>query len=119
MDKKQLDEFKELLERNLEELKSTHDVHLDSLLKIKHRSEIESADWGQQLEDEIVEEHIVTSDEQFARKIVKALQRMKAGTYGKCEACQCEIPIDRLKAKPSVSLCLGCQEKKDSGSLVM
>jgi len=34
--------------------------------------------------------------------------------YGECAGCGGTIPIARLRAKPSVSLCVACQEKKES-----
>lgn len=38
-----------------------------------------------------------------------ALQRMAAGTYGKCERCGEEIDFARLKAMPHATLCMSCQ----------
>ena len=47
------------------------------------------------------------------RGLLRALQRIEAGTYGKCTSCDAEIQLARLKAKPSVSLCTKCQEDKE------
>lgn len=35
-----------------------------------------------------------------------ALQRIKQGVYGSCEACGTDIPLDRLEALPTTSFCL-------------
>ena len=64
-----------------------------------------------------VEGQIVADDRNLLEKIDLALQRVEEGTYGTCEACGGEIPVARLTAKPSVSLCVPCQEKKDAGVL--
>lgn len=40
-----------------------------------------------------------------------ALERMKKGTYGKCENCDKEIPIERLQALPEARFCLDCDKK--------
>ena len=38
-----------------------------------------------------------------------ALQAMEKGTYGICERCGTEIPIERLEVYPDASLCVKCQ----------
>jgi DnaK suppressor protein len=40
-----------------------------------------------------------------------ALERMKAGTFGKCEGCNSNIPLARLEALPSATCCIECQRK--------
>ena len=40
--------------------------------------------------------------------ILEALAKMDAGTYGFCENCQKEIPLDRLRANPSAKTCIVC-----------
>lgn len=40
--------------------------------------------------------------------ILEALAKMKKGTYGVCENCQKEIPLDRLRANPSAKTCMAC-----------
>jgi len=39
-----------------------------------------------------------------------ALQRINAGTYGRCRDCGIEIPSSRLAAYPTAKRCLPCQE---------
>ena len=43
-----------------------------------------------------------------------ALERIDRGIYGLCESCGSAIPEARLEAKPSVSLCLSCQEAHEA-----
>ena len=38
-----------------------------------------------------------------------ALQRMQNGDYGLCEHCGRRIPLGRLKALPSTTMCVRCQ----------
>lgn len=61
-----------------------------------------------------VEDRIAEDDRNLVEKIDFALRRLDAGTYGQCTGCGGEIPLARLEAKPSVSLCIACQEKKDA-----
>lgn len=64
-----------------------------------------------------VEIGISANDGNLLQKIEFALERLDAGTYQQCEHCGGEIPFARLEAKPSVSLCLQCQEQKDAGQI--
>jgi RNA polymerase-binding protein DksA len=41
-------------------------------------------------------------------EVSEALDRMEKGTYGKCENCGTDIPIERLKAYPSAKTCIKC-----------
>ena len=40
--------------------------------------------------------------------IDSALAKIAAGSYGVCENCGVEIPMDRLQARPESSLCVEC-----------
>lgn len=44
------------------------------------------------------------------RMIDSALQRMSAGTYGKCIDCGRDIPLKRLQAEPTAERDVECQE---------
>jgi DnaK suppressor protein len=67
-----------------------------------------------QISNETVERQIVEDDRNLLQKVDFALQRLEQGNYGQCAHCGQTIPIERLMAKPSVSLCLACQEAKDA-----
>jgi DnaK suppressor protein len=43
-----------------------------------------------------------------------ALLRFDNGTYGTCHECRRAIPVERLFAIPTASLCVSCRERKDS-----
>jgi RNA polymerase-binding transcription factor DksA len=43
------------------------------------------------------------------KNIDLALEKIREGTYGKCEKCQKEILVERLKASPESRFCLNCQ----------
>lgn len=44
-------------------------------------------------------------------EIAGALRRMDEGVYGKCERCGRDIPIERLEARPTASLCVECAQR--------
>jgi len=62
-----------------------------------------------------VEHQLGYSESKLLEKIEYALERLGEGTYGICDDCGKEIGIERLKAKPSVSLCIECQSAKEQG----
>ena len=85
---------------------------------------LEAGDNGMDIEeqatraaDDLVEARLTEDRGNLLRKIDFALARLDAGTYGQCANCGERIPLERLRAKPSVSLCLECQEAKDRGVL--
>ena len=43
-----------------------------------------------------------------------ALQRIEAGTYGTCARCSAQIPVERLEAFPTASLCISCKSAEES-----
>ena len=57
--------------------------------------------------------HLISLIEQLRAQhadVTKALSRLDDGTYGKCERCGREIPIERLEAIPTASLCVTCKQ---------
>jgi DnaK suppressor protein len=97
MNPAELDKIKQSLLDQLDEVSTEIKEHSDTATL--PTSEVESA--------------IVNSDDALLKKIELALQRIEAGTYGKCTSCDAGIQLARLKAKPSVSLCTKCQEDKE------
>ena len=43
-------------------------------------------------------------------EVLAALERLDGGTYGSCERCGKEIPIERLEALPTARLCVDCKQ---------
>ena len=61
-----------------------------------------------------VDDQLLEDDLNLLQKIDLALSRLENGTYDRCARCGGTIPTERLLAKPSVSLCMPCQEEKDA-----
>jgi DnaK suppressor protein len=53
-------------------------------------------------------------DRQKILEIDAALNRMAAGSYGKCQKCGREIGIKRLRALPATTLCINCAAARES-----
>ena len=116
LEQKTLQEFKNQL---LEEKKHL-EQELNKMAK-KENGEYEAVfeDFGRDEEDnaEEVENYankvgITETLEKELHNTKKALVRIGEETYGICEKCNQEIPLERLKANPAARLCLQCAEKK-------
>ena len=70
---------------------------------------------AEKIADAAVEHQLGFSESKLLEKIEYALKRLEEGKYGVCDGCKKEINIERLKAKPSVSLCINCQTEKEQG----
>jgi len=46
-------------------------------------------------------------------EVKAALKRLEDGTFGKCENCGQQIPIERLEALPAARLCLSCKQASE------
>lgn len=75
---------------------------------------------GGDLADEAMEsiEREIIYDLSIAEKneleeINNAIKKLEDGSYGVCESCTAEIPLDRLKVKPYAKFCTSCREKHE------
>lgn len=67
------------------------------------------------LERELAEAGSARAQEVTA-DIEHALERIDAGTYGRCEACRMAIPFERLEAIPSARFCVACPGRRPGWS---
>lgn len=47
-------------------------------------------------------------------KIDEALGRIDDGSYGRCEECDGEIGVERLRARPVTTLCIACKSQQEA-----
>lgn len=109
--KKELEKEKEIIENSLQDfakkdkkLKGDWDVFFPHL---KGSNLEEEADEVEEYEALLPIEH---SLEKRLSDINLALEKIEKGTYGKCEKCQKEISVARLKAAPEARFCLKCKK---------
>ena len=65
------------------------------------------------LDDEVYFVNAVSSSKEL-ELIQAALERVRDGSYGSCEACEKDIPSARLEALPCANLCIDCQRAHES-----
>jgi DnaK suppressor protein len=61
--------------------------------------------------------HQSNDNRQILTMVNEALDRIKDGSYGICQACGQEVQVKRLDAVPWARHCIECQEKEDRGLL--
>lgn len=122
MNKKDLEKFKNKLEKTKEGLEAslktfaTKDPTLKGDWDSKY-PEYNREDPNVNLEEEAdeVQEYLTRlpvehSYELRLKAISEALARIKKGTYGECSNCKSKIPRRRLEAYPEAGLCLKCRK---------
>ncbi|MEC5125498.1 TraR/DksA family transcriptional regulator [Verrucomicrobiales bacterium BCK34] len=115
MTEAQLDDFRSILESQRDEVQKNLKAHEATLNTPSDNRDFVGGDKAQELENNETNTALVKSEENLLQKIHHALERIEAGTYGTCEGCNGPIPLPRLEAKPSVSLCISCQEAHENG----
>lgn len=117
MDAKHTDRFRSLLEKQREDVLIELGRHRPTSPPADDREGRDRESQASRAAAELAERTIAEDHENLLRKIDYALERLEAGTYRECANCGATIPLARLEAKPSASLCLACQEEKDAGRL--
>ncbi|WP_297219103.1 RNA polymerase-binding protein DksA [uncultured Desulfovibrio sp.] len=112
MDQKDLEYFRKLLNKMLEEAQQKGDVTLEEMTD-SNEVFADPADRATAESDRAFTLRIRDRERRLIRKIQSALQRIDDGTYGICEECGEEIGVARLKARPVTRLCINCKAKQE------
>lgn len=80
------------------------------LLKTKSGNEVDRS-----LNDQLntLDLKIVQRQHYYEKKLQDALNRLKDGTFGKCEECDSDISEGRLIARPTATMCISCKEESE------
>ncbi|ACY99243.1 MULTISPECIES: TraR/DksA family transcriptional regulator [Thermomonospora] len=77
------------------------------------RLEAHPADVGAHLSDAEQADAALERLRRQRNSVLAALQRIAAGTYGRCVTCGKPIAAGRLEARPDAARCLTCQARYD------
>ena len=113
MKKKDLIDFKDNLNRWLDELTQNDDCNFENLEKIDEQLP-DPIDRASQSVERNYSERFCNRRNLLMRKIEQALQDIEDGTYGICEQCGEDIAIKRLKARPVTRYCIECKTRMES-----
>jgi len=94
---------------------SDDDDEAPSIAPLAHQAQNDDGATSQMISHDEVQ--LAEHDAQALHAIDMALGRLESGGAGICEVCGCQIPDERLLATPTVSTCIGCQDRieKESG----
>lgn len=112
MDKKTLEEFRGLLQQQMDELLQDAGKTVSGMTEEKtnfpdptDRASLES--------DRNFELRIRDRERKLINKIRQAIERIDDGSFGLCESCEEEIGVERLRARPVTTLCIDCKTEQE------
>jgi RNA polymerase-binding protein DksA len=71
------------------------------------------ADAGSEMFERSRDLSIVEDFDSMLIEIAHAIDRLEAGSYGRCEACGREIGVERLAARPMARFCIDDQKQAE------
>lgn len=113
MDDKDIEYFKELLTKRLDELLNQADDTVSEMNDSKGNFP-DPADRAAYEADRNFELRIRDREFKLIKKVKKALERIEDGTFGICEKCGDDISVARLKARPVTTLCIECKTNEEA-----
>ncbi len=112
MDKAKLEEFRQLLQEQMDQLLRDADRTVSEMTDEKtnfpdptDRASLES--------DRNFELRIRDRERKLIAKIREALDRIESGEFGECESCGDVIGEARLKVRPVTTLCIECKTEQE------
>ncbi|GAB4168206.1 MAG: hypothetical protein Kow00108_01170 [Calditrichia bacterium] len=120
MKKKDIERFKNILEKLKDETLETIDRLKQTALETNYREASgdhagytsHMADQGTDAMEREKAFLFLSREEKFLRQIEGALQRIELGEYGICRVCGEEIDVKRLEAVPTTRICVDCKQKE-------
>ncbi len=115
MEQAQIEEFKKILESQLEQLLQEAGKTVSEMTD-EGGNFPDPTDRASLESDRNFELRIRDRERRLIMKIRDALARIENGTFGTCESCEEPIGAARLKARPVTELCIDCkteQERKE------
>jgi len=110
--KKELEEMKKQIERNLDNTSSEMSGSRDNCPR-------DEGDYASMERGNSISNTIINKQLEKLKAIERSLKRIENGTYGICDSCDEYIQIERLKVKIFADYCISCREmmEKEIGRL--
>lgn len=113
MEEKDIEYFRELLTKNLEELFYSASNTVSAMVAPKENFP-DPTDRASFEADRDFILLIRNRESKLIKKIKNALERIENNTFGVCEKCGEDISIARLKARPVTTQCIDCKTKEEA-----
>jgi DnaK suppressor protein len=112
MNREELNEFKQQLEDQLDQLLNSASSSVVSLMDLDSRASdpIDRANYDSEREYTF---RIRTRESRLISKIKDAMEAIENGEFGICQNCGEEISLARLKARPVTQYCISCKSEME------
>ena len=107
--KSSLKKMKDVLVERRDALRQAISGDNSLLKKLSQQSGGDVVDFASDSASGEISSRLAEVENRELRKIETAIARMQEGTYGKCDACNSNIPITRLRALPYAAYCIKCK----------
>lgn len=101
-------------EKEVQEIEEQLGRELDVGMTRKIDAAMDVGDWASLDLAEGVDHAILEMRYRTYKEIADAFRRLEAGTYGVCESCSGEIPMNRLTAEPFARYCVPCLTRMEA-----
>ncbi|MBN2568031.1 MAG: RNA polymerase-binding protein DksA [Deltaproteobacteria bacterium] len=113
MKQEQLDHYKSLLKKKIDELLSEAGKTVSGMTG-GNENFPDLSDRASRESDRNFELRIRDRERKLIKKMNEALLRIDEGTFGICEVCGEEISEKRLMARPVTTLCINCKKNQEA-----
>jgi len=107
-------EMGELLKQRRDALRLALNGDFSMLQKMRQETVGDVVDFAMDSSYDEINSQIAEVESRELASIEIALEKVKQGTFGKCEACKKNIPLARLQVLPYAVLCIECQREAES-----
>jgi DnaK suppressor protein len=121
MEKALLDELRQRLERDRDNLRAEIRQIEDQEVHAENQYDPEFSGYGNHMAEtgtEIYEqERNLTLEQTLKQQLAEvehALAKFDEGTYGICDTCRKDIALERLQALPQAALCINCKGRQET-----
>lgn len=108
-----IQEFRELLQQDKEKLLQKAAHTLKNEIELSKDDMADEADLASALTDQSLSLRLRGRERVLIDKIDHALRRIENGEFGICVACEDEIEVSRLRARPVTTMCIACKEEQE------
>ena len=113
MRKRDLNQIKKILTQQLTELLSRADCSLNGVGESNDNLS-DVLDRAAKIAERNFSHHLCSREKLLIRKIERSLRDIENGTYGRCEHCEEDISVKRLKARPTARYCIECKTQLET-----
>jgi DnaK suppressor protein len=114
----EVEKIRVALHERRDELQTEYDQTLTDITELQRERLTDSAgddqaDTGTKTFEREQEISLANNILERITQVERAIERLAAGHYGNCERCGTAIPVERLAAFPSATLCVSCKQLEE------